>query len=100
VVGEAAHCGPIQFELLSGARESEVEDIRAAMAFSTLLDFPIDCWDRAAEIEKVLRRQGVTIPRDDIFVAAPALYHDLALYADDAHFALLRETGPFPLRLA
>ncbi|OGV64068.1 MAG: hypothetical protein A3K19_05955 [Lentisphaerae bacterium RIFOXYB12_FULL_65_16] len=98
-LGEAAHCGPVQFELLTGAREAEIADIRTALAFSVRLDFPVDCWDRAAQIEKALRGKGVTVPRDDIFVAAAALHHGVALYADDSHFTLMRDKGPFPLLL-
>lgn len=99
-LGEAAYCGPVHFELLSGAREAEVQDIRSALAFAVLLDFPLDCWERTARIGKLLRGRGVTVPRDDILVAAAALHHGIALYADDAHFVLMREKGPLPLDLA
>jgi len=99
-LAEAAHCGPIQFELLAGAREAELQDIRKALSFSVLLDFPVACWEQAASIEKALRSRGVTVPRDDILVAAAALHHRVALYADDAHFALMRDKGALPLDLA
>ena len=98
-LGEAAYCGPIEFELLSGARDSEMADIRAAFHFSERLDFPDACWQRAAQIERDLRAKGVTIPRDDIFVAAAALHHNVSLYSCDPHFTLVREKGNIPLRL-
>lgn len=47
-LGEAAYCGPVEFELMTGARESEVEAIRTALRFSTMLDFPLACWQEAA----------------------------------------------------
>lgn len=98
-MGEAAYCGPVEFELLNGARPSEAADVKAAMAFSTLLDFPRACWQRAAEIEKHLRAKGVTVPRDDVFVGAAALHHRVALCAHDRHFAVMRDKGGVPLRL-
>ncbi|MEI8242340.1 MAG: PIN domain-containing protein [bacterium] len=98
-LGEAAYCGPIEFELLSGARESEMPHIREVFRFSACLDFPAACWQRAAQIGRDLRAQGVTIPRDDLFVAAAALHHDVALYACDQHFTLVRDTTRLPLRL-
>jgi len=66
---------------------------------STLLDFPKACWRRAAEIEKQLRSKGVTVPRDDIFVAAAALYHDVSIYGCDPHFELMRDKGDIALRI-
>ena len=99
-LGEAAYCGPVEFELMAGAREAEIETIRTALGFSTLLDFPLACWQEAARIEDRLRRSGVTVPRDDIFVTAAALHHGIPVYAADAHFSTIQEKGGFPLRLA
>ena len=98
-MGEAAYCGPIEFELLSGARDSEAAHVRDAFRFSERLDFPAACWQRAAQIERDLRTRGVTIPRDDIFVAAAALHHSVPLYSCDPHFTLVRDKGNIPLRL-
>lgn len=98
-IGDAAYCGPIEFELLSGARKTDIPDIRRALGLSTLLDFPLSCWREAARIEKRLRTKGITIPRDDIFVAASALYHDVHLYAIDSHFDVLRIKGGIPLTM-
>ena len=98
-MNEAAYCGPIEFELLSGARDSETADIRDAFRFSERLDFPAACWQRAAQIERALRTKGVTIPRDDVFVAAASLHHKAPLYSCDPHFTLARDKGGIPLVL-
>jgi len=98
-LGEAAYCGPIEFELLSGARDSEIPDVRDAFRFSSCLDFVPECWAASAQLERTLRAKGTTVPRDDLFVAAVALHHDVALYSTDPHFALLREKARVPLRL-
>jgi predicted nucleic acid-binding protein len=98
-MGEAAFCGPIEFEILSGAREDELADIHAAFRFSERLDFPAACWQRSAGIERDLRARGVTIPRDDVFVAAAALHHGVPVYSCDPHFPLARDKGGIPLLL-
>ncbi len=98
--GEAAYCGPIEFELMTGTRNSEVEPIRTALGYSILLDFPLACWRQAAQLESGLREVGVTVPRDDIFVAAAALHHRTPVYASDAHFPLMRDRGHLSLQLA
>jgi predicted nucleic acid-binding protein len=98
-LGEAAYCGPIEFELLSGAIGNEFVHIRDAFRFSVRLHFPAECWQRAAQVERDLRATGVTIPRDDIFVIAAALHHDVALFSCDPHFTLARDKGRIPLPL-
>jgi predicted nucleic acid-binding protein len=98
--GQAAYCGPVEFELLSGARPKELPDLRAALSFGTRLDFSQACWHRAAEFEQTLRKRGVTVPRDDIFVAAAASVHDVPLYARDPHFAMMRDRGQLRITLA
>ena len=99
-LGEAAYCGPVEFELMTGARDSEIKTIRTALRFSTLLDFPLACWQEAAGIESRLRKRGVTVPRDDIFVAATALRHGVPVYARDPHFLLMKDKGRLSLELA
>jgi len=98
-MGEAAYCGPIEFELLTGAKAREKADVGTALGFSTLLDFPRACWQRAAVLEQRLRTKGVTVPRDDIFVAAAALHHKIAIFSHDPHFTLMRDKGGIPLDL-
>jgi predicted nucleic acid-binding protein len=98
-LGEAAYCAPIEFELLTGAKPKEMADTEAALSFSTFLPFPRACWQRAARMEKQLRTKGVTVPRDDVFVAAAALHHHVPLFSCDPHFALMRDKGGIRLRL-
>lgn len=78
-VGSAAICGPIELELLAGARRSEVGDIQTAVALCTNLDFNSECWRLAATMDGSLRAKGVTVPRDDIFVAAASMHHGVHL---------------------
>jgi predicted nucleic acid-binding protein len=99
-LGDAAYCGPIEFELLSGAREAEIADLRDALRFSACLEFAADCWGSAAQIERALRGKGITVPRDDLLVASVALHHAVPLFSCDPHFVLIRDKGRVPLRLA
>ncbi len=98
--GRAAYCGPIELELYVGARENEKPDLRQSLDFSQRLEFTESCWLKAGEIENNLRAAGVTVPRDDILVAAVAIHHDVDVYADDPHFQLMQARGGLSLRLA
>ena len=98
-LGEAAVCGPIRFELLAGARGREDALIDEAFGFCTDLDFTTTCWKRAAVLERTLRARGITMPRDDIFVAASALEHGALLLTCDAHFERIRDGASAKLRL-
>ena len=97
--GEAAYCGPIQFEILSGARRSELPPIEKAFSFSTFLEFPSVCWAEAAKFDRNLREKGITVSRDDILIAAVAVYYRVAVYALDAHFQAIRDSAAGALKL-
>ncbi len=97
---DAAYCGPVLLELWSGARKSEKRAIRRALSFCTCLDFPLACWGRAGDMEQMLRQKGITVPRDDLLVAAASLHHGVPIYARDAHFAMILDAGIRDLRLA
>jgi predicted nucleic acid-binding protein len=98
--GVASVCGPVEFELLAGARPSEMVDVQTAISLCEQVDFSSSCWRRAAAVERDLRGLGVTVPRDDVFVASVALEYDMPLYACDAHFELIQGKGRQQLRLA
>ena len=64
-----------------------------------MLEFSSVCWRRAADLERALRAKGITVPRDDIFVASAALEHGTPIYCCDAHFELMRARGGQKLEL-
>lgn len=97
---QAAVCGPIEFELLAGARPTETPDIHTAVSFCTVLEFSSACWRHAADLERALRANGITVPRDDILVASAALEHGTPIYCCDAHFELMRDKGGQKLELS
>jgi predicted nucleic acid-binding protein len=87
----AAYTCPIRFELLSGARPGEEADLEAALQFSHRVPFEQDDWPAAARLERHLREKGVTIPRNDLFVATVALRTGLTIACRDAHFDAIRQ---------
>ena len=94
----AAWTCPIKFELLSGARENEKNDILEMLSFSNRVIFSDPHWEMAAEIEKTLRKNGITVPRDDIFVSACSICEEIPLLHNDRHFEIISRLFPLELQ--
>ena len=92
----AAYSCPVKFELLSGAKKAEEADINEALFFSRHIIFKPIYWDKAAQMESSLRKKGITIPRDDIFVAVCAIDEQIPVLHLDKHFELICKH--FPLK--
>jgi predicted nucleic acid-binding protein len=88
----AAYSCPIAFELISGVRQEEESDLERALSFSRHIPFQPDDWRMAASWERKLREQGVTVPRNDLFVATVAMHHDLIVVCRDTHFDMIANT--------
>lgn len=86
----AAYTCPVRFELLSGVRPGEEEDLEQAFALSRHLPFEQDDWRRAALMERQLRARGLAIPRNDLFVATVAVRAGLPIVCRDTHFDAAR----------
>jgi predicted nucleic acid-binding protein len=82
----AAYTCPTWFELLSGARQEEEADLKKALEFSCHVLFEQDDWLQAASLERQLRAKGLTIPRNDLFVAVVGIRAGLPVACRDAHF--------------
>ena len=92
---EAAFTCPIRFELLSGARPNEVADVTQALSLSHHLPFEPGDWLEAAKLERELRRVGLTIPRNDLFVATVAIRAGVKILCRDQHFDRMHKAfGP------
>ncbi|MBI3850476.1 MAG: hypothetical protein HY298_09450 [Verrucomicrobia bacterium] len=87
----AAYTCPIRFELLSGVKPDEEADLEQAFAFSHHVPFERDDWRAAARLERQLRAKGLTIPRNDLFVATVAIRAGLAITCRDTHFDSMRK---------
>lgn len=87
----AAFTCPIQFELLSGARPAEEADLEQALGLAQHFPFGADDWREAARLERQLRGKGLTIPRNDLFVATVAIRTGLTIVCRDKHFDAIRK---------
>ena len=86
-----AYTCPIRFELLSGVRSEEEADLEQAFDFSLHLPFEPGDWVKAASLERQMRDKGLTIPRNDLFVATVAIRADLPVLCRDTHFDSMRK---------
>ena len=90
-VDQAAYTCPIRFELLSGVKPAEEEDLEEAFHLSHHFPFEQNDWNEAALLERRLRAAGLTIPRNDLFVATVAIRAGLPVVCRDAHFDAMRK---------
>ena len=88
---QAAYTCPIRFELLSGVKPAEEEDLEEAFHLSHHFPFGQNDWKEAAALERQLRAAGLTIPRNDLFVATVAIRGALPVVCRDAHFDAMRK---------
>jgi len=97
---EAAYPCPVLMELLAGAKDGREETlVRQALGLCERLFFSPASWEEAAQLERALRGRGVTVPRDDILVAAAALGAQMPLLCRDGHFDLIRRKAAHALRV-
>ncbi len=91
----AAYTCPIRFELLSGVRPEEEADLELVFEFSRHVPFEPEDWAEAASLERAFRAKGLTIPRNDLFVATVAMRVEAPVVCRDAHFEAMRKVlGP------
>lgn len=86
----AAITGIVLQEVLQGLRDdASYESTRHRLSFLPYLDADKEVFHLAASLYRTLRKQGLTVPSTDALIAAVALHHDVPLYTDDNHFALI-----------
>jgi predicted nucleic acid-binding protein len=94
---EALWCGPVKLEVLGGARP----DMRRRLAFFfdavPYRDPGSDSWPRAVRLSWGLRDAGLTIPWNDILIAALAMQWGCPVFALDRHFRQIAEIAPLDL---
>ena len=88
---QAAYTCPIEFELLSGARSNEEADLENALGFSRRIVFEPADWAAAALLERQLLAKGLTVPRNDLFVATVAIRVRVPVVCRDVHFNAIRK---------
>lgn len=93
----AVLCGPVELEVLGGARKNERKQLKEY--FSILPYRPSDhtIWRKAAEISWQLRDRGLNCPWNDCIFATIALEHNYRIYSQDKHFETIAEILPIRL---
>jgi predicted nucleic acid-binding protein len=83
--------GPVLMELQAGIRSSR-EARRIGRLFESLPFEPVGRpdWEEAGSMTRELRRKGVTVPQNDILIAAVARRLCLPVLTTDKHFKKLK----------
>jgi predicted nucleic acid-binding protein len=90
-IKEAAYTCPVAFELLTGARKEELDDLHTGLdlAFRVVL-LPVH-WNLAGKSNSALRARGINLPASDLLIATVAHSQKIPLLAKDAHFEIIRD---------
>lgn len=87
---EAAFCGPVRLEVLGAMRREGRSRFDAFFSLVPHLAMTDAMWDDAVRVGRVLADQArVTLPWNDVLIAAIALRHQVRVYTLDAHFQTL-----------
>ncbi len=85
-----ATCGIILFELMQGIKtEHEKSSILNIMTKLPYFEMSPQLWQKAAELSRILKKKGLSVPLSDIFIATIAITHDLQIFTIDKHFNLI-----------
>jgi predicted nucleic acid-binding protein len=90
-IKKAAYTCPVAFELVTGARKEELDDLRAGLNLASRIVLLPEHWNLAASSNAALRAKGVNIPASDLLIATVAHSGKTPLLAKDAHFETIRE---------
>jgi predicted nucleic acid-binding protein len=93
--GEAAFCGPVKLEVLGAMRRESRPRFDSYFSLVPYLVMTDSTWDEAVAIGRVIADTArLTLPWNDVLIAAISLRHDCRVYTLDEHFILLaRFTG-------
>jgi hypothetical protein len=89
-IKQAAYTCPVAFELLTGARKEELDDLRTGLNLASRIAMLPEHWDLAASLNAMLRAKGVNLPASDLLIATVAHSMKMPLLAKDAHFETIR----------
>lgn len=89
--GRAAFTCPVMFELVLGARPSEMQDLRMALDLAERIIVTPAHWDHAAGLGAALRGKGLNFPALDLVIAAVAFNEGWNLLTTDSHFTRIRD---------
>lgn len=88
---DCAICGVTRAEILHGARTPQnAKDLCEAMDAFIQLPIHQETWDHLGHHLASLRARGLTMPFQDVLLAAVAIDHHAEIWAYDAHFRAIQ----------
>lgn len=93
--GEAAFCGPVKLEVLGAMRRESRPRFDAFFSLVPYLTMTDAVWDDAVAIGRTVADHArLTLPWNDVLIAAIARRNDCRVYSLDDHFvSLARHAG-------
>lgn len=87
-----AICGVTRAEVLHGARNPK-DRARVLTVLNAFAQFPIpdSLWDAVGDLPAALRSAGVTVPFNDVMIAAVAVLSGVELWTRDNQFHLIQK---------
>ena len=90
MAGDAVLCDLVRLELWNGARgERERAELRRIETVLETIPTGPEDWEAARDLARTCRAAGITVPANDLLIAAIARRHGLSLLHADAHFDLV-----------
>lgn len=90
-IQKAAYTCPVAFELFTGARQEELDDLHSGLGLASRIVLLPEHWDLAGSSNAALIAKGIKLPASDLLIAIVADSGKLPLLAMDAHFEMIRE---------
>ena len=98
--GRVYMVGPVVSELLQGVMNSaDYNELRDCIDAVPFVESSLNDWKKAGKISGELRKDGLTIPLTDIFIAAVAINREMKVYSFDVHFKEIPGVKLFEQRL-
>jgi predicted nucleic acid-binding protein len=83
-------CGVVLQEVLQGIRgKRNFELVQERLLRFPFVDADRETWLQAANLYRLLRTKGITVPTTDATIAALAIQHNLLLFSRDRHFEVI-----------
>jgi len=90
-------CGPVELEVLGGARANERQRMQSYFDILPYRTSDHKIWRAAVQTGWKLRDAGVTAPWNDTIIATIACQYDYRVYSIDKHFPMMAQVLGFSL---
>lgn len=92
---DLAICGVVKAELIHGAQNKrDIQRIQAALTGFEYIPIDEAVWNQMGNFLYQLRRKGISVPFQDVLIAALAINQKLVLWSEDKHFQMIQRVFP------